>query len=61
MVENLAWSGGQILNTCEDMLRDKVREGLVGISPLEVGVTLVLKIMLILVMDVDYSDVYLLT
>ena len=27
LVENLAFLAGQILNTCEDSLRDKVRDG----------------------------------
>ena len=54
-MENLAWSADRILNTCEDSLRDKVREGLVGISDLEAGGPLVLKKTLAIVMDVDDS------
>ena len=36
-VENLAWLSDCILNTCEDSLHDKVREGMVGASTLEAG------------------------
>ena len=50
LVENLAWSANRILNTCEDSLRDKVREGLVGVSDLESGGPLVLKKILDIVM-----------
>ena len=52
-VENLAWSADRILDTCDDNLRDKVREGLVGVPPLESGGPLVLKLMFDVVMDVD--------
>jgi len=52
-VENLSWSGDYILNTCEDSLCDKVREGLVGVSEIENGGPLVLKKMLDIVMNVD--------
>ena len=52
MVENLSWSSDRILNTCEDSLRDKVREGLVGVSALESGGPLVLEKTLDIVMDV---------
>ena len=52
-VENLSWSADYILNTCEDSLRDKVREGLVGVNELENGGPLVLKKMLDIVMNVD--------
>ena len=54
-MENLAWSSDRILNTCEDSLCDKVREGLIGVSELESGGPLVLKKMLDIVMDVDDS------
>ena len=40
---------------CEDSLRDKVREGLVGVSELESGGPLVLKKALVIVMDVGDS------
>ena len=53
LVGNLAWSSDQCLNTCNDALRDKVREGLVGVSVMESGVPLVLKKTLELIMDVD--------
>ena len=52
-VENLSWSSDYILNSCEDSLRDKVREGLVGVSTMECGGPLVLKKMLDIVMNVD--------
>ena len=54
-VENLAWSADRILNTCDNALRDKVREGLVGVSELESEGPLVLKKMLDIVMNVDDS------
>ena len=50
LVENLSWSSDQILNTCDESLRDKVREGLVGVSALESGGPLVLK------KDTGYCD-----
>ena len=53
MVENLAWSSEQLLTTSHCALRDKVREDLVGISLLDTGGPLFLKIMLKIVMDVD--------
>ena len=52
-VENLAWSADRMLGTCEEDLRDKVREQQVGVSSLESGGPLTLKLMLNLVMDVD--------
>ena len=55
MVENLAWSSDRILNTYKDSLRDRVCEGLVGVSELESGGPLVLKKTLGIVMDVDDS------
>ena len=61
MVENLSWSSDRILNTCKDLLRDKVREELVGVSTLESGGTLVLKKKLDIMMDVDDAALRLLT
>jgi len=52
-VENLSWYGNYILITCEDSLRDEVREGLVGVSKMENGRPLVLKKVLDIVMNVD--------
>ena len=52
-MENLTWSGDYILNTFEDSLHDKVREGLVGVSEMENGGPLVLKKMLDIVTNVD--------
>ena len=60
-MENLAWPSDQILNTCENSLRNKVREGLVGISDLEAGGPLVLKKTLDIVMYVDDSTLRSLT
>ena len=54
-VENLAWSGDRILNTCEEPLRNKILEGLVGVDAMEMGGSLVLKMMLDIIMDVDDS------
>ena len=54
-VENLAWSSNRILGTCKDKLRDKVREGLVGVSPIELGDPLVLKLILDIVINMDDS------
>ena len=45
-VENLAWSADRIMNTCEDALKENIREGLVGVSRLEAGGTFVLNLML---------------
>ena len=53
LVENLAWSSDMILNTCKDSLKDKVQEGLVGVSEMELGGLLALKKMLSIVMNVD--------
>ena len=51
-MENLSWSLDYILNTCEDSLRDKVQEGLVGVSEMECGGPMILKKMLDIVMNV---------
>ena len=59
--ENMSWSSDRILNTCEDLLRDKARKGLVGVSALESGGPLVLKKTLDIVMDVDDTALRLLT
>ena len=45
-VENLSWSGERCLETCEESLKDKIREQLVGVSALESGGPLVLKLAL---------------
>ena len=34
-VENLAWSNNHILNTCEEPLKNKILEGLMGVDVLE--------------------------
>ena len=60
-VENLSWSGERCLETCEDALKDKIREQLVGVSVLENGGPLVLKLALDLVMDIDDSALRALT
>ena len=52
-VENMAWSADQLLALCEEDLRNKVREQLVGVSALESGGPLVLKLFLDVLMDVD--------
>ena len=53
LAESFAWEADRILNSCEDSLRNKVREILLGISLLESGGPLMIKIMLNIVMDVD--------
>lgn len=53
LVENLLWSTDMVLNTCEESLKDKVCEGLVGVLEMEIGGPLVLKNMLGIVMNVD--------
>ena len=35
LVENLLWSSDRILQTCEEPLRNKILEGIVGISPMD--------------------------
>jgi len=60
-VENLSWSADRILQTCDETLRDKVREGLVGVSTLEGGGPIGLKLMLDVVMDIDDSSLRSLT
>ena len=60
-VENLAWSNDRLLNTCEEPLRNKILEGLVGVDPIELGGPLVLKLMLDIIMDVDDSALRALT
>ena len=47
------------MNTCEDPLRDKIREGLVGVSVLEPPPH-VLKLILNVVMDVEDASLHLL-
>ena len=37
LVENLAWSNDRILNTCKEPLRNKILEGMVGTSAMEMG------------------------
>ena len=54
-VENLVWLANHILDACDDNLRNKVREGLVRVSPLEIGEPLVLKIIFDMMMGVDDS------
>ena len=56
LVKYLAWSVYQILGTCDDMLRNKIHEGLVGVSELEASKPLISKMMLDIVMEVDNSD-----
>lgn len=54
-VDNLAWSGDRILNTCKDALRDKIIEKLVVVFPFEAGGPLVLKSIPDIVMDIGGS------
>ena len=61
LVENLSWSSVRILQTCEESRRNKILEGTVGISPMESGGPLILKLMLDIIMDVDNSVLRVLT
>ena len=54
-VENLLWSQDRILNSCQEPIRDKVRESIVEMSTLKMGGPIILKIMLDIIMDVDDS------
>lgn len=54
-MENIAWSPDQVLDTCKELLRDRVREGLVRVSALKSGGPLLLKKMIDIVTDVDDS------
>lgn len=45
-VKKLAWSGDCILDTCNNPLRDKIREGLIDVSSLELGGPLMFKLMI---------------
>jgi len=60
-VESLTWSNNHTLNTCEDHLKNKVQEGLVGVDALEMGEPLVLKHMLDIIMDVNNNALLALT
>ena len=60
-VENLVWLADCILDTCDDILRKKVREGLVGVPPLKSGEPLILKLMFDVAMNVDDSALRVLT
>jgi len=52
-LEYLAWSGNYILNTCDDLLRDKVGGRLVSVSEMENIGPLVLKKMHEIFINVD--------
>ena len=54
-VKNLVWSADLVLNSCEDSLRGKVREGLVGGLLLDAGGLLTLKLIIGIIMDVNDS------
>ena len=45
-IENLAWSNDHVINSCGEPIKNKILEGLVGVSALELGGALVLKLML---------------
>ena len=46
------------MNTCKVGLKDKVREGLVGMLSLKSGGTLVLKLMLDTILDVGGASIH---
>ena len=54
-MENLSWSTDMVLKTCEESLKDKVREGLVGVSEMESGEPIALKKTLEFIMDVNHA------
>ena len=54
-VDNLFWSTGRILQTCDETLRNKIRERLVGLLTLEGYAPTVLKLILDVEMDVNDS------
>ena len=56
MVENISWSGDRIINTYKEPLRDRIREGLIDVCPLELGGPLVFKLMIDIILDVEDSD-----
>ena len=56
LVEKLSWSAEHILNTCDNSLKCKVQEGLVGALSLEASGSLVLKLMIDIIFDMDDSD-----
>ena len=44
-----------VLNICDELLKDKVREGLVGVSEMESGEPIALKKTLEFIMDVNHA------
>jgi len=60
-VDNLSRNSDRTMNSCEDPLRDKVRESLIGMNTLEMESPIVLKRMLDIIMDIDDSDLWDLT
>lgn len=60
-VENLAWTKEKLLDSCEEPLRDKLREGLVSVLATEKGGPLIFKHMLDLMMDLDTAALMSLT
>ena len=60
-IENLTSSNDRILNTCEETLRNKILEGMVGTNEMESGGPLVLKIMLDIIICFDNSALRALT
>ena len=51
--ENLEWLGDKLLNSCKEPFKNKIREGLVGVSLEEQIGLLTFMVMLGLIMDVD--------
>ena len=50
------WLSDWFISMCRDVLHNNVREQLVGVSDMELGGPLVLKLMLDNMMDVDNSN-----
>ena len=59
--EKIAWLLDMILNMCDDALRNKLRDGLVGVSPLKSSDPLVLKLMLDIIIDINETNLHALT
>ena len=61
LIDNLAWSNDNVLNTCEEPLKSNILEGLVGVDALELGGILVLKLMIDIIIDVEDSALQVIT
>jgi len=55
-VKNLAWTEEKLLDSCEEPICDKLREGLVGVLATKKRGHLIFKYMLNLIMDMDAAS-----